>query len=188
MNDDRSENQKEFFVTGVKSYLDVRDAMEEFCRQVRDQCATVVHRRLDEINLACKMGWTENNLSDYRYFFPPSYPDAAHLGKKISVGALGTEGGLYFYLMFPRRRDNPVYEAQVNLYRGRQDVAVDLWASFTGTGSDTAFKTSNALIFKRALPEDKLADLVGYLTEATEDFIIFMSRVEGLKKYLVRGA
>jgi len=103
------------------------------------------------------------------------------------VGNLGAEGGLYFYLMFPRRRDNPVYEAQVNLYRGRQDAAVDLWARFTGPSSDRTIKTNNALTFKRTLAEDRLTDLSGYLTEATEDFIIFMSRVEGLKKYLDRG-
>jgi hypothetical protein len=178
-----SDKEREFFVTGARTYLDVADAMAEFRRQVQDQCSIVVSRRLDEINRACEMDWTRNALKDY--IWPQS--DCFHVGNKILVKELGNQGGLYFCLELLRRDDNVVCAALVVLYRERGSLAVDLWVRLRGVRSDTAYSTGNDLIFTRRLSEDKISSFQEYLNRAIDDFIAFINSSGGLKRYLVKG-
>jgi len=84
-----SDGGREFFVTGVGTYVEVDDAMTEFRSLVQQKCRTVVRGRLEEINQACGMHWRANDLNDYLQ----KTNDHLFLGEQLEVKGLG---GLYF--------------------------------------------------------------------------------------------
>lgn len=181
--------QVEFLQTGAKTYLDVRLAMKAFRELVGAECETVVREKLDQINTACQMQWMLSSAKDYVY--DQSSPRiSVSLGKKILIKDAGAQGGLYFHLRLARTTNNPdqeslSYEAGVQLYRGSQDVLDGLWANSGNTAPDDTFeKTGDGLLFKRTLTEDGLRDLGKHLAQATDEFITFMRRVGGLKRFL----
>ncbi len=181
MSDNGSDKATEFFVTGTKTYLDVDDAMAEFRRLVRDQCRVVASKRLDEINRACEMKWTVNDLKDYSW----RQTDCFHVGKQIAVENLG---GLYFCLELNREDDATICGALVYLWRQRAALAGDLWDRLSNAASDTAYPEGNNLVFERLLSESDGPNFREHLNRAIDDFIAFVSGGGGLKKYLVQGS
>src|SRR5580704_12893500 len=123
--DSGADQEKEFFVTGARTYLDVDAAMTEFRRQVQDQCKRVVSKRLDAINRAAVMDWTPNDLKDYR----EADLAGVHIGKQLRVEGFGL---VYFYLTLSRENNHQSYASSVCLYRQHSRIAVDLWAHLDG--------------------------------------------------------
>jgi hypothetical protein len=182
MNNGLSDREKEFFVTGVKTYVDVDDAMTEFRRLVQHQCRIVVSRGLDGVNQACGMHWTAKNLKDYSQ----KTNDNHYLGNQLEVKGLG---GLYFCLRLYRKEDSKLFVASVFLYRLRVSLADDLWGCSNAVHSDISYtRTNNNLIFERRFLEDNIADFGEYLGQAITDFNAFISKSGGLEKYLVQRA
>jgi hypothetical protein len=175
MNGNGSDQEKDFFVTGAKTYLDVDAAMVEFRRQVQDLCMNVAIDRLHEINRASGMDWTRNDLKDYR----ETDLNCVYLGKQVQVEDFGT---LFFYLTLSRERDRGPYAASVCLYRQSSKLAVNLWARLSGISSDTADSKGNSLVFTRRIPENELHQFREHLAQAVDDFVTFVSASGGLAK------
>ncbi len=89
------DGEKQFFETGVKTYLAADDAMTEFRRLVQHKCKTAASRRLDELNQACGMHWAVSDLNDY---LEPN-GNNHHIGEQVELKGLG---GLYFCLRLSR--------------------------------------------------------------------------------------
>jgi hypothetical protein len=176
MNKNGLDTERDFFVTGVKTYVDVDDAMTEFRRVVQHKCWTIVSRRLGEINEACGMRLTSTDLQDYE-----QKTDYHYIGKMVEVKGLG---GLYFCLRLSRGDDSKRFDAYVFLYRARRDRATGLWDRSDSNPSVT-YKGRNNLGLGRSIPKDKIPDFEGYLDGAITDFIAFIIESGGLKKYLV---
>ena len=175
MSNNGSDKEREFFVTGTETYLDVDDAMAQFRRMVQDQCTTLVSRRLDEINRACEMDWTPNDLRDYT----SRQSDHFNVGKQVAVENFG---GLYFYLELRRGNDDLVYKTLVDLYRQRANLGAALWNC--GAASGTAHCKGNDLTFEQLVSKDKIPDFVEHLNQAIDDFIKLIGDCGGLRKYL----
>jgi hypothetical protein len=181
MNNGLSDRERDFFVTGAKTYVDVDDAMAEFRRLVQQQCRTIVRARLGEVNQACGMHWMANDLNDYSQ----KTSDDLYVGNQVEVEGLG---GLYFCLRLSRKDDGKLF-ASVFLYRLRASLAVGLWDRSTTAPSDMSYvRTKNNLILERPLPGDKVRDFADYLDQAITAFIAFMSDSGGLRKYLALGS
>jgi hypothetical protein len=176
MNNELLDEETEFFVTGVRSYLGVDDAMTEFRRLVQHKCKNVASRRLDELNQACGMHWTVKELNDYA----EKGDDHHYLGKQMEVKGLG---GLYFCLRLSREDDGRPFDAFVFLYRVRRDIATGLWDR-SSTRASVTWKGRNNLGFGGPLPEDKIQDFEAYLDQALTDFLDFVKDSGGLGKYL----
>jgi hypothetical protein len=173
------DGEREFFVTGVRTYLGIDDAMTEFRRLVQHKCRTVASRRLDELNQACGMHWTVKELNDYL-----EKTNTHHfLGKQMEVKGLG---GLYFCLRLSREDEGRPFDAFVFLYRIRRDLASGLWDR-SGASASATWKGKNNLGFGQPLPEDKIPDFEEYLDHAVTDFLAFINDSGGLRKYLVPG-
>ena len=180
MNNDGSDREREFFVTGVKTYFEVDDAMAEFRRLVQQQCKTVVISRLAEVNQACGMHWTVNDLNDYL----ERTGEHHYIGKKIEVKGLG---GLYFCLRLSREDEGKPFYAYVFLYRTRRDLATGLWDR-SGAITSVPWKGRNNIGFGGPLPEDKIPDFEDYLDQAVTGFLAFINESGGLRKHLAQGA
>jgi hypothetical protein len=165
MNEEGADKEREFLVAGAKTYLAVDDAMTQFRNQVQEQIATLVSGRLSEINKACEMDWTVNDIKDYS----PRSGDPYNVGKQIAVDGLG---GLCFYLKLWREK----YEVYVDLYRRRIDLAADLWKRDANRTND--------VYFRRAVPQDGVPEFGERLSEAIDDFIKFIGDAGGLKRCL----
>ncbi len=111
MSEEVTDEERKFLVTGAKTYFAVDEAMEQFRHRVQDQVATLVGGRLSEINKACEMDWTVDDITGYRERNPDNY----NVGKQIAVVGFG---GLYFYLKLWREK----CEVYVNLYRSRMGL------------------------------------------------------------------
>ncbi len=165
MSEEGTGEEREFLVAGAKKYLAVDDAMTQFRHRVQDQIATLVDGLLSEINKACEMDWTVNDIKEYSFRNPDNY----NVGKQIAIDGFG---GLYFYLKLWRER----YEVYVNLYRRRRDLAGDLWKR--------AANKTNDIYFYRVVPEDGIPEFGERLSEAIDDFVKFIGDAGGLKRYL----
>lgn len=180
MTDNGSDTEREFFVTGAKTYLDVDDAMAEFRRVVREECTSVASQRMEEIKQACQMDWTRNSLKDYFWRAPNGF----HFGKKIPVKELGTAGGLYFCLALLREDDRPNLEAVVYLFRDGASRAVELWPRLAGTPSEPAYRSNNNLTFTQRFSQDRILEFKEHLNKTVDDFIAFISSAGGLRRFL----
>jgi hypothetical protein len=180
MNNDGSDREREFFVTGVKKYFEVDDAMAEFRRLVQQQCKTVVISRLAEVNQACDMRWTVDDLNDYS----EKTDQHRFIGKQVEVKGLG---GLYFCLRLSREDDSEPFYAHVFLYRIRRNLATGLWDR-SGTNASVTWKGRNNIGFGRRLPEDKIPHFEDYLNGAVTDFLAFINESGGIRKHLAQGA
>ena len=180
MNNGLSDVEREFFVTGVRTYVDVDDAMTEFRSLVQQQCKPVVISRLAEVNQACGMHWTVNDLNDYSQ----KTDEHQFIGKQMEVKGLG---GLYFCLGLSREDDSRPFGAFVFLYRIRRDLATGLWEQADASASVT-WKGRRNFGFKRPLPEDKIPDFEDYLDQAVTDFLAFINESGGLGKYLLSAS
>jgi hypothetical protein len=181
MSDNRSDKEREFFVTGAKTYLDVDEAMAQFRRTIQDQITTLVNGRLDEINRACEMDWNPNDLGDYT----PRKPDCFQVGKQLTVKNIGGLycGGLYFYFRIGRETGTLVYTTVVDLYRLRTNLAVDLWKH--AADSNTASCKGTDIWFEQRVPSEyESPDFLKYLGRALDEFILFIGDSGGLKKHL----
>jgi hypothetical protein len=168
MSEEGTDKEREFLVTGAKKYFAVEEAMEQFRHRVQDQVATLVADRLSEINKACEMDWTVDDIRQYKERNPDNY----NVGKQIGVDGFGA---LYFYLKLWREK----CEVYVDLYRWRMDLAGDLWkraASNTIKGND--------IWFHRDVPEDGIPEFGERLSEAIDDFVKFIGSAGGLKRYV----
>jgi hypothetical protein len=176
MNNEVLDGEREFFVTGVRTYLEADDAMTEFRRLVQHKCRTVASRRLDELNQACGMHWTVKELDDY---FEKN--DKNHyLGKRIEAKGFG---GVYFCLRLSREDASRPFDAFVYLYRIRKDLANGLWDR-PGAIAPVTYKSGHSLGFGRPLPEDKIPDFEDYLDQAVTLLTAFINESGGLQKYL----
>ena len=171
-----SDGERDFFVTGVRTYLQVDEAMAEFRRLVEHKCRAVVSRRLDDINRACGMHWTVKNLNEYSQ----KTSDHHYLGLQMELKGLG---GLYFCLRISRNHDRNPLDAYVFLFRTRRDRAAGLWDR-ANTSASVTWKGQRNLGFGRPLPADKIPDFEIYLDLAVTEFIGFLKRFGGLGKYL----
>jgi hypothetical protein len=180
MNNEILDGEKQFFVTGVKTYLEADDAMTEFRRLVQHKCRTATSKRLDELNQACGKHWTVKELGDY---FEKN--DKNHyVGKRMEVKEFG---GLYLCLRLSREDASRPFDAFVYLYRIRKDVANGLWEDRSGASAPVTYKSSHSLGFGRPLPEDKISDFGDYLDQAITDFLAFINDRGGLQKYLAQN-
>ncbi len=184
MRDDESEKEKEFLVTGARTYLDVDDAMIEFRRQIQDQCRAVVCSRLAEINRACNRNpnWTHNDVKTYFERFTGD--DCLYVGCRLDVEGFG---GLYFCLKLAREEDSRLYHAVANLYRQNQSIAAELWGSFGEDVYTSSSKGPNNLFFAQGMSENDVPDLRERLNLAADDLIAFIDGSGDLKKYLGQG-
>jgi hypothetical protein len=151
--------------------------MTQFCRSVQERISASLSRRLDEIDRACKMDWTADDLRDYTW----RSPNCFHVGKQLAVKDLGA---LYFCLELDRAKGSVAYGALVYLYRQRSSLAVDLWARLERATSDTAYCEGNSLIFERGLSEEEIPDFSEHLNRALDDCLGFIEGCAGLKKYV----
>lgn len=164
----QSEAEREFFLTGVRTWLDVEDAISEFRRQVQERCKAVVQPRLTDATRASGIEWTIDDLRDYE----ESDPNGRYLGTQLFIEALGR---VYFYVAFYREGG---YAASVCLWRKRSNLAVDLWA----LAPDSCY--GNVLLFGPELDEEQCSEFEEHLNEAIDLFIAFLTKVGGLKKYV----
>jgi hypothetical protein len=174
-----SDGGREFFVTGVGTYVEVDDAMTEFRSLVQQKCRTVVRGRLEEINQACGMHWRANDLNDYLQ----KTNDHLFLGEQLEVKGLG---GLYFCLRLSRKDVGGRFGASAFLYRMRRDLATSLWDRFASI-SEVSYNRSN-IVFVQHFSEENILDFENYLEKAITDLIAFISDSGGLEKYLVQGS
>jgi hypothetical protein len=167
--------EREFFVTGAKTYLDVNDAMAEFHRQVQHQCTDVLATRLRDLNRACQMDWTSVDLKDYQW------REGHHIGKQLSIDGFG---GLYFCLELYRKNGSTGYGALTYLWRRRATLAPTIWAILKEAPSDTRWCDGSNLFFWQELAENRLPRFKSYLSKAIDEWVGFMEEVGGLKKHL----
>jgi len=177
MNNEVLDREREFLVTGVKTYLEADDAMTEFRRLVQHKCRTATNKRLSELNKACGTDWTANDLNDY---FEDEKGKHHHIGLQVKLKGLG---GLYFCLRLSRVDESRPLAAFVFLYRLRTSLAADLWKRASGS-----VPGRNHLRFARPFPEVEILKFEGYLGKAIADFIAFINKSGGLKKYLALGS
>ncbi len=168
--------EKDFFETGVRTYVDVDDAMTEFHRLVQHKCGTAASKRLDELNRVCGMHWTVKELHEY---FEKTV-DHHYLGKQFEVKGLGK---ICFCLRISREDDGRPFDAFVFLSRIRRDLATGLWERSEESTAVT-WKGRNNLGFGQPLPEGKIPDFEAYLGQAVTDFLAFINESGGLQKYL----
>lgn len=144
--------------------------MAQFRHMGQDKIATSVSGRLEEINRACDMTWTTNDLKDYT----SRQSDSFQVGKQVTVENGGLYcGGLYFYLRMGREGGALVYTTVVDLYRLRASLAIYLWKC--GAASGTASCGTNDLWFQQRVPSaDKTPDFLEHLNRALDDFIKFI--------------
>ncbi|MDR3753494.1 MAG: hypothetical protein P4K93_08755 [Terracidiphilus sp.] len=180
MNNDGLDREKEFFVTGVKTYVEVDDAMAEFRSLVQQKCRSVVSERLVDLNQACGTHWTINDLNDYLQ----KTGEHQYIGKQMEVKGLG---GLYFCLRLSRGDESKPSYAYVFLYRIRRDLAAGLWG-LSSTSTSVPWKGRNNLGFGRPLPVDEIPNFEDYLGQAATDFLAFINESGGLRKHLAQGA
>ena len=177
MNSKGSEAEREFFLTGAELYLEIEEAVAEFRRQVRGRSTRVVEGRLTEIGQACHMEWTANAFSDYK----STWPGGRHIGKQLSIKGFGN---LYFCLDLYRENGGIVYVALVYLYRRNANLAAGLWPLLGTSPAAGGYREGNNLYFGRWMAKDQVPDFEEYLNGAIDDFITFISKSGGLKKYI----
>jgi hypothetical protein len=173
------DGEREFFATGVRTYVEVDDAMTEFRSLVQKKCRAVVNGRLEEINQACDMRWRTNDLNDYLQ----KTNDHLFVGAMLEVKGLG---GLYFCLRFSRKDEGERSDASAFLYRLRRDLADGLFDRFAST-SETSYNRSN-IVFLQRFSGDNTPDFENCLGRAIPDFLAFINESGGLKKYLAPGS
>jgi hypothetical protein len=176
MNNKVLDGEDKFFVTGVRTYVEVDDAMTEFRRLVQHKSKTVASRRLNEVNQACGMHWTAKDLCDYSQ----KTDDHHYFGKMFDVKGIG---GLYFCLRLSREDDSRPFNAYVFLFRIRKDLAIDLWDRAHASASVT-WKGQRNIGFGRLLPDEKIADFEDYLDQTVTDFLAFSANIGGFEKHL----
>jgi hypothetical protein len=176
MNKDGLDREREFFVTGVKTYVDADDAISEFRHMVQHKCWTVACGRLEEVNEACGMHLTPTDLHDY----VQKTDDHHYVGKQADVKGLG---GIYFCLRLSRGDHGSRFDAFAFLYRTHRNLATSLWDR-AGRSASATWKGRRNLGFSRPLPEDKIPDFEDRLDEAVTDFLAFINKNGGLKKNL----
>src|SRR5580658_1379840 len=110
MSSKAAEAEQDFFLTGVRLYLDVSDSVAEFRRVVGEKSARAVRTRFADLEMACHMEWALSALIDYA----SSWAGGCHVGKQLAVKDLGN---LRFCLSLYREHDRVVYNALVSLSR-----------------------------------------------------------------------
>jgi len=175
---------RQFLITGAKTYLDAHDAMAEFRRKIQDQIVTLARRCLHEINRACDMDWTQNDLTDYT----EHESDRFYAGKQLAVKDPGGSLRLYFYFRIVRENDSLVYTTLVDLYRINRGLAKGLWESAAAklaAAPDTASWSGNDIWFHQRIPsENETPNFLEYLDRALQEFIGFIGECGGLRKHL----
>jgi hypothetical protein len=176
MNDRESEEEREFLITGAKTYLDADDAMALFRRRIQGQIATLLSNRLDEVSRACGREWSANDLRDYT----ERQADACFIGKRLDVK---NQGSIYIYLRMRRESKALTYTAIIDLYRLRQALWPDLWKRVGTKPLGTVACTGNNLFFHQELGSDeRIPDFVDHLARTLDDFIAFMNECGGIPK------
>ena len=164
MNTDASQAERDFLITGAKTYLDVDDAMEEFRRRIQEHSRSVVLERIGDLRRVCEQEWSTADVRRYS----ESGADVFQLGHKLGVKELGpTYGGLYFSLKLYRDGGRNHSLAVAFLYRERKVLAPSLWDCF----KDGEFQNSSIsdwnIFFARPLSEANIPEFGSYLDQAT---------------------
>jgi len=183
VNDHRPDAEREFLITGARTYLDADDAMKEFRRLIQEQSRTVVCDRLAEINRVCGANWSTDDLGLYSE--RPAGYDCCQFGQQLPVEELG---GLYFCLKLSREGENKLCHAVAFLYRRNKSLAASLWGCFKEGAFATASVGPWNLFFARHVSEENIPEFREYLNQAITDFIAFIENSGGLRKHLGQGA
>lgn len=171
-----SEPEREFFLTGARTYLDAQDALTEFCRQVIERSTALVRKRLPNIIDACGSGFF-GEPTDYTFFDEES--GSQRLGTKLE--AKGRRCRLCFSLELRRDKDTVAYRALVHLWRGKVGIADNLWSR-----RKAPLQNSKKLYFPSCLDESQIPDFNEHLDEAITDFTKFIKKAGGLEKHFPR--
>lgn len=172
--------ESEFFLDGAALYLDVRDVLEEFERQVLKRCKKTATNRMAEIETACGSGfWAETGLTSasLKWFniTDPRLKSRHWMGVTLNDG----EGTLLRFCLELIREptvDEPTkYGARVILRTKNTARATALWQLWPN-------RDHNRLFFGRA-SEAQLSDFDRLLDEAISEFITFIEQAGGLRKY-----
>jgi len=171
MNEHGSDAEKDFFVEGVRLYLDVDEVMSQFRTCVHDRCTRVVEKRLNEISQALGMHWKNGNLQDYRYTYSHG---PLHLGTCVKIESLGkTYGGLYCVLEICRKHDGVACGAMAYFWRDNKKLGRDLWEPLSGCSSYTwdGEEKNCFLGWKREVSWNEIARFGEHLNGAIDDLI-----------------
>lgn len=176
MSDCGSNEERDFLITGARTYLDADDAMALFRRRIQAEITTLVDDRLGEISRACGREWSANDVKDYT----ERQTDAYFIGKRLDVK---NQGAIYFYLEIRRESSALNYAAGASLYRPNQSLWPDLWERIKEEPAETAGCTGNSAFFHQKLAsEESVPDLVEPLALALDEFVAFMSECGGIPK------
>lgn len=170
----------EFFVTGAKTYLDVKDAMDEFRNRVRKACDTVVLSVLSDINGACGLTMSRADVKDYVW---NASRDECHIGRKLLLKTLGEkEGGLYFALVLRRENQKLITEARVILYRDNERAVPEFWDSFSRTSVPSFYRKGKLDCgVNRQLTDGELAEFDKAITQCALTFLSCLKAAGGIK-------
>ena len=176
VNSNESEPQRQFFVVGVQTYLDVRDAITEFERQVKERCINVAQKRLAEIANASGTGfWQDLKPTDYEY--------TTKSGRRIGA-KLPDSGAARLRFCLELRRDAVAPRALVFLAR-KGDVAAELWAKKLAIDEQAGDLQCDDrhLYFGHDLSEEQIVQFDKYLNDSISQFIKFVQQAGPLTNY-----
>jgi hypothetical protein len=180
MNGDEPEVARQFFSTGVETYLDARDAIAEFERQVIKRCTKVAQNKLAAIESACGAGfWPTRNLIDFNA--------GNRLLRRVGVRLDGHDARLLFCLWWSRG-NAPVYRALVLLVRTHVRVPNGLWERRPkADASGLILRDTRKLWFGPVLSVNNISDFDDHLEEAIIDFVKFVEEADGLGQWFRPG-
>ena len=185
MNTDASQAERDFLITGARTYLDVDGAMEEFRRQIQGQSQRIILGRIGDLKRVCDQEWSANDVRRYS----ESGADFFQFGHKLGVKELGaTYGGLYFCLKLLRDGNRNLSLAVAFLYHDRKDLAASLWQGFRKGAFENSSVSDWNIFFTRPLLEDSVPEFGEYLDQAVADLIAFIENTGGLRKHLGKDA
>jgi hypothetical protein len=184
MTTNASQEERDFLITGAKTYLDVDDAMEEFRRQIQEQSRGVVLGRIGDLKRVCEQEWSANDIRRYS----ESGAGFFQLGHKLGVKELGsTYGGLFLCLKLSREGDRIRYLAVAFIYREKKSLAVSLWDRFREGAFENSSLSDWNIFFTRPLSEDDIPEFGKHLDQAIADLVAFIEESGGLLKHLGQG-
>jgi hypothetical protein len=115
------EQTEEFFVTGLKRYLDAKSAVGMFEQEVQRRVKNVLANHQPEFRELFGKDWT---LRDH---YESGIPDRMFLGQRVVFKGFGW---VCFYFVFSRDANgDPRLSPSALFWRERASVLVELWSS-----------------------------------------------------------
>jgi hypothetical protein len=180
MNMAGSDVDREFFLTGAKTYLDVKDALAEFQTRVRHACDAVVMDLLNDINCACCLNLSRSDFKDYIW---NASSDEVHIGRKALLKTLGpSEGGLYLGLVLRRQNQRRFCEARVFLYRDNDSFVPSFWDKLSGTSTPSFYRKGKLDCgVDKELSDDEIANIQETIAQVTAALLACITSAGGIK-------